>query len=224
MATYDTRTDMTGAFSASEKSTYTGFTTSSSSSTMKYNNTFDFDASLSNAIYGNSDTVQPPAACVKFIIKAYDGVTPGSAGIDLSQYVSDLSNKADRSLSNLNGNGEARFAHVVIDSYFDSTTGGWWRQYADGWVEQGGPLTIPALSTGWTSPTVQVSLLKPMATNNYTLSIGGYLPQSGAASYGYNITSKTGTGFNYQIYNNGTTSSNGGGFCFVVYGMGATEE
>ena len=28
-----------------------------------------FDASQSNAIYGNSDTVQPPAACVRFMIK-----------------------------------------------------------------------------------------------------------------------------------------------------------
>lgn len=30
---------------------------------------FSFDASDSNAIYGNSDTVQPPAACVRFMIK-----------------------------------------------------------------------------------------------------------------------------------------------------------
>ncbi len=30
---------------------------------------FDFDASLSNSIYGNSDTVQPPAVTVRYIIK-----------------------------------------------------------------------------------------------------------------------------------------------------------
>lgn len=30
---------------------------------------FAIDASLSNAIYGNSNTVQPPAACVRFMIK-----------------------------------------------------------------------------------------------------------------------------------------------------------
>ncbi len=67
------------------------------------------DASRSSAIYGASDTVQPPAACVKFIIKAYDGVTPGSAGIDLSQYASDLSNKASRGLDNLTDAGKDRF-------------------------------------------------------------------------------------------------------------------
>lgn len=71
--------------------------------------TANFDASQSNAIYGNSDTVQSPAACVKFIIKAYDGVTPGSAGIDLSQYAADLANKATRSLDNLTATGEDHF-------------------------------------------------------------------------------------------------------------------
>ncbi len=68
-----------------------------------------FNASQSNAIYGNSTTVQPPAACVKFIIKAYDGVTPGSAGIDLSQYASELGNKASRGLDNLTDAGKDRF-------------------------------------------------------------------------------------------------------------------
>jgi len=68
-----------------------------------------FDASRCSAIYGASDTVQPPAACVKFIIKAYDGVTPGSAGIDLSQYASELGNKASRGLDNLTDAGEDHF-------------------------------------------------------------------------------------------------------------------
>ena len=30
---------------------------------------FEFDASRSNSIYGNSDTVQPPAICMNYIIK-----------------------------------------------------------------------------------------------------------------------------------------------------------
>jgi len=68
-----------------------------------------FDASRSNSIYGNSNTVQPPAACVRFMIKAFDGQTPDSALIDITQYASDLANKADRSLSNLNQTGEDHF-------------------------------------------------------------------------------------------------------------------
>ena len=31
---------------------------------------FSFDASLANAVYGNSDTVQPPAYMVRFLIRA----------------------------------------------------------------------------------------------------------------------------------------------------------
>ena len=35
-----------------------------------YDNSFHFDASRSNSIYGKSTTVQPPAVCVNYIIKA----------------------------------------------------------------------------------------------------------------------------------------------------------
>lgn len=55
-----------------------------------------FNASRSNSIYGNSDTVTPPTLTVRWIIKAYDAPTPSSAQIDLSQYASDLANKAYR--------------------------------------------------------------------------------------------------------------------------------
>lgn len=68
-----------------------------------------FDASDSNSIYGNSDTVQPPAACVRFMIKAFDGQTPDSALIDITQYAADLANKATRSLDNLTQTGEDHF-------------------------------------------------------------------------------------------------------------------
>lgn len=44
------------------------------------------DASLSNPIYGNSDTVQPNALTTRYIIKAFDGQTADSALIDITQY------------------------------------------------------------------------------------------------------------------------------------------
>ena len=71
--------------------------------------TINFDASDSNAIYGASNTVQPPAACVRFMIKAFDGQTPDSALIDITQYAADLANKATRSLDNLTDAGKDRF-------------------------------------------------------------------------------------------------------------------
>ena len=90
-------------------SDFDGTTFGSNSSAVNHPRTLSIDASQSNSIYGNSDTVQPPAACVKFMIKAFDGPTPSSAGIDLTQYAQDLANKADRSLSNLNATGEDHF-------------------------------------------------------------------------------------------------------------------
>jgi microcystin-dependent protein len=57
---------------------------------------FAFNASLSNSIYGNSDTVTPPTITFRAIIKAYDAPTPSSAQIDLSQYASDLAARLTR--------------------------------------------------------------------------------------------------------------------------------
>lgn len=54
--------DFTGAFSATDYRT--GNTVSSSSRSWDSNNKLTFNANLSNSIYGNSDTVQPPAYTV----------------------------------------------------------------------------------------------------------------------------------------------------------------
>ena len=63
--------DLSGAFNygpALPKTSYTD--TSSSSGGHYYNDTsIIFNAASSNSIYGNSNTVQPPAICVNYIIK-----------------------------------------------------------------------------------------------------------------------------------------------------------
>ena len=50
---------------------YSDTTKGTFNSRQSYSGTYSlgFDASLSNSIYGGSDTVQPPAACVRFMIK-----------------------------------------------------------------------------------------------------------------------------------------------------------
>jgi hypothetical protein len=68
-----------------------------------------FDASLSNSIYGNSDTVQPYSLTCRYIIKAYDGVTPTPSEADISEMLTELTNKADRDLDNLSADGENHF-------------------------------------------------------------------------------------------------------------------
>lgn len=57
-----------GAFSSNK--TKTSDFVSGSSSSSSYPRNILFNASASNAIYGNSDTVQPPALVVTFVIKA----------------------------------------------------------------------------------------------------------------------------------------------------------
>jgi microcystin-dependent protein len=49
-----------------------------------------FDASRSSSIYGNSDTVQPKSLTTRFIIKAYDGVTPTPAEADISNIFNEI--------------------------------------------------------------------------------------------------------------------------------------
>jgi hypothetical protein len=74
------------------------------------------DASLSNPIYGNSTTVQPPALTTRYIIKAFDGQTADSALIDITQFENELGGKADRSLSNLTTTGLAKLVGAVSKS------------------------------------------------------------------------------------------------------------
>jgi microcystin-dependent protein len=90
-------------------------TITGTSSTQQSNlpKSINFDASLSNPIYGASDTVQPYSLTCRYIIKAYDGVTPTPAEADISEMLTELTNKADRDLDNLSATGEARFANIV---------------------------------------------------------------------------------------------------------------
>ena len=74
-----------------------------------YDGTVNFDASLSNPIYGASNTVQPNALTCRYIIKAFDGQTPDSALIDITQYAQELAGKADRDLDNLTQAGQDSF-------------------------------------------------------------------------------------------------------------------
>jgi len=74
---------------------------SAATSPTTFNEAGYFDASKSNSIYGSSDTVQPYSLTTRYIIKAYDGVTPTPSEADISEMLTELTGKADRSLSNL---------------------------------------------------------------------------------------------------------------------------
>jgi hypothetical protein len=83
-----------------------------------YTGRLNFDASLSNPIYGNSTTVQPPALTTRYIIKAFDGQTADSALIDITQYANELAHKADQ--VNTAGAHNSIWRGKDLTSYFDS--------------------------------------------------------------------------------------------------------
>lgn len=71
-----------------------------------------FDASRSNSIYGNSDTVQPPAVTMRYIIKAFAGASASSTDLEITKVAQDIADKANRDLSNLSEKGR-RFSLVI---------------------------------------------------------------------------------------------------------------
>ena len=78
-----------------------GYFTQAGTTTSAHSTGISLDASRSNPIYGNSDTVQPNALTTRYIIKAFDGQTADSALIDITQYAQELAGKANITGSNL---------------------------------------------------------------------------------------------------------------------------
>jgi hypothetical protein len=113
---------------------------------------------------------------------------------------------ADRRLSNLDTANLA--CHVVVDSYYDSATGDWWREYDDGWVEQGG------FVVGSVSVNTTVNLLKPYSNTNYAVQLLYNTITDGATSGATaSANLKTTTTFALGSY--------GGSYAWVALGMGA---
>jgi hypothetical protein len=90
----------------------------------------EFSAEKSNDIYGNSDTVQPPAIRVSWCIQVFNAATALSEQ-ESAQLASEMQMKAQTDLANVNSN-----IDYVVESWNDGA-GGWYRKYRSGWVEQG---------------------------------------------------------------------------------------
>ena len=158
-----------------------GTITSSGSNRARYtvadnglcNDTIPFDASRSSSVYGNSDTVQPPAT--QMYLYFYVGqftqtATEQTAGLNSSLF----NDKVDLNLNNVdNGNNVAALAlnskgiRTVITTYTNGVN--WYRVYSDKWCEQGGTFTITA--TGDHKETI--NFLKTFANTNYQFFVTG---------------------------------------------------
>ena len=101
----------TGAF------TSFGYTTinAGGSSPVRFDG-LNFDASLSNPIYGKSDSVQPPSSNKLLYYKVGDTIVNESE-IDIAQVLNELENKADIDASNFSSAGMANITGFCIPDY-----------------------------------------------------------------------------------------------------------
>lgn len=87
------KTYFTGAFAYTDA--VASKTYGASERSEKYNSSADFKASLSNPIYGSSDTVQPPSIVGLWVVKAYGAVT-NVGSTDVSNIASGLTSLETR--------------------------------------------------------------------------------------------------------------------------------
>ena len=118
----------------------------------------NIDASLSNPIYGSSDTVQPPSIVGLWVVKAYGTVT-NVGSTDVSNISTGLT-QAETRISALENSKVDKSGNAwVVETYRNGTE--WYRVWSDGWVEQGGLAKM--------SHNVAHNLLKPFADTNYSV-------------------------------------------------------
>ena len=168
---------------------------------------FAFDASLSNPIYGSSNTVQPPALTLLPCIKAFNAETnPGLIAITgLANDVTDLSaNKLDKTV-----NGTT--VKYVTETYDDGTN--WYRKWSDGWLEQGGHYN-QNINNQW----VTTTLLQPYVNTLYIINVSAvaYTDLASTESYMTFYPDKTTTAFK-----TGTMGHYRSGFYWSTAGQGA---
>lgn len=115
------------------------------------------DASRSNATYGNNATqVQPNG--VRGLLYFYIGeCVRGANIIDLEGMKAQILNEVELTVQNYD-------KHRVIESYKNGES--WYREYADGWCEQGGHVVPDAVAK------LPVLLLKPFIDTSYTVVFG----------------------------------------------------
>lgn len=165
-----------------------------------------FDASRSNPIYGNSDTVQPPAIRVSWCIQVFNAANALSEQ-ESAQLASQMQAKAQTDFGNVSDN-----LDFVVETWRSDDGTSWYRKYRSGWVEQFG--LIGDVATGWITITLPVE----MADANYFI---GKMTVATSSDYGsirgHSVSNLTTTTFEFY---NSSLYSNGG---WYVSGKAATE-
>ena len=128
----------TGAFSIGNKASGNNHPASASGNASY---TLKFSAENSNPIYGNSDTVQPPAIRVSWCIQVYNAATALSEQ-ESAQLASQMQARAQTDFGNVSDN-----LDFVVETWRSDDGTSWYRKYRSGWVEQGGKTTLTSTIT-----------------------------------------------------------------------------
>ena len=166
-----------------------------------------FDASLSNNIYGSSNTVTPAHTTLYPWVCAYNAAVPASTA-DAAKFQNALSGKLDLP----SGKTQAD-VDFVVESYHDES-GNWYRLYKSGWVEQGG-IIIPD-----TTENITVSYLKPFSDVNYTLMFNLITTRSGSASWDDETHPKSKLSTGFTMYKN--TGISASQYMYYACGQGGS--
>lgn len=140
-------------------------------------NKYGFDASRSNSIYGNSNTVQPQSVKVLYYIVVATS-TKTDIEVDIDEIATDLNGKANIDLSNCT-------KPYVTATYVNGTS--WWRLWSDKWCEQGGYST-----------TSSITLLKTYKDTDYNVLMQGRGSSVGTTSNAQLVTGITTSSFTYS--------------------------
>lgn len=142
-----------------------------------------FDASISNAIYGASDTVTPAHTTLYPWVVAYTAAISASEA-QAAEFTGALSGKANTDLSNI----DVDIDYVV--EYKINSDGSWYRKYKSNWVVQGG---ISSTIAG--GATATITLLKPYANTTYNIMVQPVGAYTAIGEANNTIPTKTTTSF-----------------------------
>lgn len=170
-----------------------------------------FDASRSNSIYGNSNTVQPNAVKYRAMVQLVTGATDeavATVGTVVAQ-VGELNSRTSGIIDYI-----VRFQQPNADNNYTYV-----REYKSGWIEQGGVITVNATATG-----VVVTFPVEMMDANYSAiaTASEYATAAQGYDVGVRVKGKTTTGMSI-IGNAGAVSYYGEPASWEVKGFKKTN-
>ena len=118
---------------------------------------YDFKASRAHVTYGRTKTTVQPNGVRGFLYFYVGECIQGTNLISFEGMRAQLSNELNTALNNMS-------KHRIVDSYTNNTS--WYREYADGWCEQGGHIVADSVAK------TSVTLLKPFKDTSYIVVFG----------------------------------------------------